>query len=185
MASQTSPHSEVGSRYANALYDLASEAQALDVVEGDLKGLASTISGSKELQSVIENPVFSRDDKFNAITALLKQGNANVLVQNVAGLMAKNGRLNVLPGMIVAFQQLAADARGEVSATAISATALNDEQTRRLRAEIEASVGKAVNLETEIDPSLLGGLIVKVGSRMVDSSLRTKLNKLKLAMKEA
>ena len=81
MASQTSPHSEVGSRYANALYDLASETQVLDVVEGDLKGLASTISGSKELQSVIENPVFSRDDKFNAITALLKQGNANVLVQ--------------------------------------------------------------------------------------------------------
>ncbi len=185
MASQMSPISEVGSRYAIALYDLAQNAKAIEAVEGDLAELATAISTSKDLHALISSPVFTREDQLAAITAILKKAGAYELVQNVTGLMAQNGRLNALQGMIAAFQKMAADARGEVSATAISATELNDEQTRRLRAEIEASVGKAVNLETEVDPSLLGGLIVKVGSRMVDSSLRTKLNKLKLAMKEA
>jgi F-type H+-transporting ATPase subunit delta len=176
---------EIGARYASALFDLAKDDGALDTVEKDLTALADALEASQELNSLISNPVFSRDDQEKAITAVLQSGGANALTVNVAGLMARNGRLFALPAVIKAFAKMAADERGEVFAEAVSATALNEDQTRRLRAEIEASVGKAVNLTTKVDESLLGGLIVKVGSRMVDTSLRTKLNQLKMAMKEA
>ena len=186
MAGKTgSQGTEIGARYASALFDLAHEDKAGDAVEKDLVALGEAIEASADLKTLITSPVIARDDQQKAITALLQSGGAHKLTENVAGLMAANGRLFALPAMIKAFRKLAADARGEVSAEATSAVALNEDQTRRLRAEIEASVGKAVNLETKVDPDLLGGLVVKVGSRMVDTSLRTKLTRLKMAMKEA
>lgn len=186
MAGKTgSQGAEIGARYASALFDLAKEENARDGVEKDLIALGKTIVKSDDLQSLISSPVIPREEKQRAIVALLKAGGAHELSTNVAGLMAANGRLFALPAMVAAYVKMATEARGEVSAEAISAVALNEEQTKRLRAEIEASVGKAVNLETRIDPDLLGGLVVKVGSRMVDSSLRTKLTRLKMAMKEA
>ncbi len=176
---------EIGARYAAALFDLAKEENALDSVEKDLVDLAGAIDQSEDLTNLISNPLFSRDDQQKAIMSLLQKAGAHAFISNVAGLMASNGRLFALPAMISSFRKLAAEARGEVSAEAISAVALDEEQIRRLRSEIEASVGKAINLETKTDESLLGGLIVKVGSRMVDTSLRTKLTQLKMAMKEA
>ena len=154
-------------------------------MEKDLLALADAIDTSDDFKALISNPVFTREDQEKAILAILEAAGAHDMTRNIAGLMARNGRLFALPAMIAAFIKLAADARGEVSAEAVTATALSDDQTRRLRAEIEASVGKAVNLTTSVDESLLGGLIVKVGSRMVDTSLRTKLTQLKMAMKEA
>ncbi|NHK28439.1 F0F1 ATP synthase subunit delta [Parvularcula flava] len=175
--------SEVAQRYASAFFDLAQEEGKLDALESDLTAIGKAIEESDELKSLIASPVYSRAEKESAITAIL--ANADPLTRNLAALMAGNGRLFALPGVIVAFRQLAAEARGEVSAEAVSAVKLSDDQQKRLRAEIEASIGKAVNLQTRVDETLLGGLIVKVGSKMVDSSLRTKLTRLKMAMKEA
>ncbi|GGD17274.1 F0F1 ATP synthase subunit delta [Aquisalinus flavus] len=175
--------SEVAQRYASAFFDLAQEEGRLDALESDLTAIGTAIEESDDLQALISSPVYSRAEKESAISAILSQ--ADPLTRNLAALMAANGRLFALPGVIVAFRERAAQSRGEVSAEAISAVALNDEQQKRLRAEIEASIGKAVNLQTRVDEKLLGGLIVKVGSKMVDSSLRTKLTRLKMAMKEA
>ena len=175
--------SEVAQRYASAFFDLAQDEGKVDALESDLTAIGKAIEESDALKSLIASPVYSRAEKESAITAILSQ--ADPLTRNLAALMASNGRLFALPGVIAAFRQLAAEARGEVSAEAISAVALSDDQQKRLRAEIEASIGKAVNLQTRVDESLLGGLIVKVGSKMVDSSLRTKLTRLKMAMKEA
>ena len=175
--------SEVAQRYASAFFDLATEEGKVEVLEADLAAIGKALEESAELRALISSPVYTREEQKQAITAILKD--ADPLTRNLAALMARNGRLHALPGVIAAFRQLAATARGEISAEAISAIALNDEQRKRLRTEIEASVGKAVNLQTRVDETLLGGLIVKVGSKMVDSSLRTKLTRLKLAMKEA
>ncbi len=182
---KSSAEAEIGGRYAAALFDLANDENALEAVEQDLIDLSAAIERSEDLQNLISNPLFARDDQQKAIMALLSGAKAQVFVTNVAALMAANGRLFAMPAMIIAFRKLAADARGELTAEAVSATPLNDEQTRRLRTEIEASLGKAINLKTKTDENLLGGLIVKVGSRMVDTSLRTKLTQLKMAMKEA
>jgi len=175
--------SEVAQRYASAFFDLAKDEGKLDTLESDLAAIGKAIDDSDELRALISSPVYSREEKEGAITAIL--ANADPLTRNLAALMARNGRLFALPGVIVAFRQLAAESRGEVAAEAVSAVALSDDQQKRLRAEIEASIGKAVNLQTRVDEKLLGGLIVKVGSKMIDSSLRTKLTRLKMAMKEA
>ena len=184
MAGNTSmAGSDVAQRYAAAFFDLAREENQVEALEGDLAAIGRALDESAELRALVASPVYSRDEKEAAIGAIL--ADANPLTRNLAALMARNGRLQALPGVIAEFNRLAAESRGEVPAEAITAVPLNDDQQKRLRAEIEASLGKAVNLNTRVDESLLGGLIVKVGSKMVDSSLRTKLTRLKMAMKEA
>ena len=131
------------------------------------------------------SPIYGRADKAAAIAAIADRMNFNVLTKNFLGLVGRNGRLFTLPAIIDAFRELAAYNRGEVKAEVLSAAPLSDDQQKRLRGEIEGLVGKAVNLAAKVDPNLLAGLVVKVGSTMIDSSLRTKLNKLKSAMKEA
>ncbi len=185
MTASTGGISELGQRYASAFFDLAEEEGVLDAVESDVRALVDIIDNSDELRSFLANPTFDRDSQNSAMMALLDKADAHLLLKNLIQLVIKNGRLSALYGVLQAFLMRAAEARGEVSAEAITAAPLNDEQQQRLRAEIEASIGKAVNLTLSTDPDLLGGMIVKVGSRMVDSSLRTKLNRLKLAMKEA
>ena len=172
-------------RYAEALFDLASDAGAVDAVEADLKTLSDLMGGSADFRDFLKSPVYGLEEKETAMAAIVEKAGVSALSRNFIGLVAKKGRLFALDAMIDGFGKLAAHHRGEVRAEATSAAPLNDEQLRRLRGEIEGLVGKAVNLQTSVDPDLLGGLIVKVGSTMVDSSLRTKLNKLKLAMKEA
>ena len=175
----------VAARYADALFDLAEEAGALETVEADMATLRAAIAGSRELAGFLKSPVYDAEDKGRAIAAIAEKADLSHLSKNFLGLVARNRRLFALDGMIAAFFARLADHRGEVTAEAISAAPLNDEQTKKLRGEIERYLGKAVNLSTRVDPDLLGGLVVKVGSMMVDSSLRSKLNRLKTTLKEA
>ena len=177
--------SGVANRYAAALFELAKEAGAIEAVESELKALSALIEQSDEFRGFLRSPVYDRADQTNAIAAIVEKTGFSALTANFLKLIANNRRLFALPAIIAAYIALAAHERGEVSAQAISAAPMNDEQTKALRHEIEAMVGKAVNLETSVDADLLGGLIVKIGSQMIDSSLRTKLNRLRTVMKEA
>lgn len=172
-------------RYAEALFDLARDNKALEQVEADLKTLAAVVNAAPALGAVLKSPVYDAEDKARAMAAIADKSGLSPLTKNFLGVVAKNRRLFALDGIIAAFAQLLAAHRGEVSAEAVSAAALNSDQMKRLRGEIERVVGKAVNLTVRVDPELLGGMVVKVGSTMIDSSLKTKLNRLKSVMKEA
>jgi F-type H+-transporting ATPase subunit delta len=173
------------SRYAEALFDLAVEDKALERVEADLKALSAAIGASTEFRAMLKSPVYDADAKARALAAIADKAGVSPLTKNFLGVVAKNRRLFALSGVIAAFMKRLAAHRGEVSAEAVSAAPLNTDQTKRLRGEIERVVGKAVNLTVKVDPELLGGMVVKVGSTMIDSSLKTKLNRLKSVMKEA
>jgi len=175
----------IAGRYAAALFELADEENALETVERDLEALRASIDASPELQRVLRSPVVAREELSAAMAAILDKQGAAQLTKNVVGLMGENRRLFALRGLITAFMAKLAERRGEMTAEVASAVPLDGEQERRLRAEIEAALGKAVKLETRVEPALLGGLLVKVGSRMIDSTLRTKLNRMKTMMKEA
>lgn len=185
MSNDFAPTSGVAGRYASALFDLAREAGAIEAIEADLSALGDLITTSDDFASFIKSPVYGRDDQMSAIGALVQKAGFNPLTANFLKLVASNRRLFALPDAIRAFAALAASDRGEVSAEAVTAAALSDEQTKALRLEIERKVGRSVNLETRVDPDLLGGLIVKIGSKMIDASLKTKLTRLKTVMKEA
>jgi F-type H+-transporting ATPase subunit delta len=172
-------------RYAEALFDLAADGKVLEQVEADLKSLSAAIAGSAEMRAMLKSPVYDADAKARAMAAIADKAGLSPLTKNFLGVVAKNRRLFALDGVIAAFMQRLAAHRGEVSAEAVSAAPLNTDQTKRLRGEIERVVGKAVNLTVKVDPELLGGMVVKVGSTMIDSSLKTKLNRLKSVMKEA
>ena len=184
MAESTSPISGVAERYANALFELARETGALPAVEKDLEAFAALIAESTDLKRLVRSPVFSADEQARAVTAILDRAGIGGLVANLVKVTAANRRLFIVPDLIVAFKRLAAKERGEVAAEVTSAELLSDRHVADLKAALKASLGKDVTLVANVDPSLIGGLIVKVGSRMVDGSLRTKLNSLKLAMKE-
>lgn len=181
----TGPEAGVAGRYAAALFELAKEAGAVGAVEAELKALAALIDESEDLRAFLKSPVYEREDQKRVAAALAARAGFSALTANFLNLLAANGRLFALPGVIKAFMAMAAADRGEVAAEAVTAAPMNEEQTRALRHEIEAMAGKAVNLETRVDPELLGGLVVKIGSRMIDASLKTKLNRLKTVMKEA
>jgi F-type H+-transporting ATPase subunit delta len=172
-------------RYAEALFDLALENGAIERVYADLKSLGAAIASSADFRAFLTSPVYDAESKAAAIAAIADKAGASALTRNFLGVVAANRRLFALPGMIGAFKKRLAAHRGEVSAEAIAAAPLNDDQTKRLRGEIERVVGKAVNLSVKVNEDLLGGMIVKVGSTMIDSSLKTKLNRLKSVMKEA
>lgn len=181
----SAPVSGVAGRYASALFDLAKEAGSIEAIESELRALQASIDASSEMRGFLKSPVYDRVEQMAVVDALAQKAGFGALTANFLKLIAKNRRLFALEDMIRAFAKLAADDRGEVSAEAMTAAAMNDDQIKALRLEIERMVGKAVNLETRVDPDLLGGLIVKIGSKMVDASLRTKLNRLKTVMKEA
>ena len=177
--------SDVVERYATAFFELAADEGAIDALEANLRGISSGLEASDDLNRLVASPVFDADQKARGLDAVLEKAGAHPLTRNFTALLAKNNRLSVLSDVIARFHRLAADHRGEVSAEAVSAHPLTEDQTKTLRSQIETSVGKAVNLETRVEKDLLGGLIVKVGSRMIDSSLRTKLNRLQQTLKEA
>jgi F-type H+-transporting ATPase subunit delta len=172
-------------RYAEALFDLSRERDALDVTERDFEALGAAIAASAELRAFLKSPVYDADEKARVMGAIAERAGISPLTRNFLGVAARNRRLFALEGIMRAFALRLADHRGEVSATALSASPLTDDQARRLRGEIEGLVGKAVKLSVKVDPDLLGGLMVRVGSKMFDSSLKTKLNRLKSVMKEA
>ena len=174
----------VAGRYASALYDLATEMNQLKVVEQALKSLQALLDESEDMRRLVRSPVFSADEQSNALQAVMAKAGVEGLAVNFVKLITRNRRLFVLPEMISDFQKLAANGRGEMQAEITSAMPLTDAQTQLLKDTLRTSVGKDVAITPRVDPGLLGGLIVKIGSRMIDSSIRTKLNNLKIAMKE-
>lgn len=179
----------IAERYATALFELALEADpagaALDTVMADLNSIEGALSASVELKRLIRSPIVSREEAGRALAAVLKALRAGDLTQRFTGLLASNRRLFVLPRIITTFRKKLADHRGETTAEVTSARALSPAQTQALKAQLKSALGKDVQVVEHVDASLLGGLVVKVGSRMIDSSLRTKLDSLHVAMKEA
>ncbi len=182
MSSHNSGSHELAGRYATALYDLAEAEQRLEAVVDDLDALAGMIADSEDLRRLLLSPVISSDDQQKAMAALSAKAGFDDLTSRFIGVVAGNRRLFVLPDIMAAFRELLAAHRGEVSAMVESATALSETQIQALSESLKKAVGSTVALATIVDPELLGGLVVKVGSRMVDSSLKTKLQRLRLAM---
>jgi F-type H+-transporting ATPase subunit delta len=174
----------VAGRYASALFELANEQRVLRETENDLKDLQGLLAESSDLRRLVRSPVFSAEEQEQAVGAIAGKAGFNPLTVNFMKLIARNRRLFAVDDMIKAFRALAARHRGEVSAEVTSAHPLNEAQLQALKDTLRSSVGgKEVQVDTRVDPNLLGGLIVKMGSRMIDSSIRTKLNSLKIAMK--
>lgn len=170
-------------RYAGAIFDLADNKQAIDAVAGDLAAILKMIDDSTDFRRLIESPVLSRADQGKAIAAIATAAAFNPLTGKFLGLLAQNRRLFALPAIIGAFKKILAKRRGEMTAEVWSARPLSAEQQNALAEAIKRAHGAKVTMEVRQDPALIGGLVVKVGSRMIDSSIRTKLQKLQLAMK--
>jgi len=170
-------------RYASALFDLASENGKVTAVEKDLGTLTAALDESPELRAATTNPQLSRSVQGAAMGAVAKKLKLNALTANFLGVLANNRRLSALPGIIAAFKAIAAAQRGEVSAKVTSAHPLSDEQLASLKDKLTARQGRTVMLSAEVDPDLLGGLVVTIGSQRIDASIRTRLNSLAQAMK--
>ncbi len=170
-------------RYAVALFELASEAGFVSAVEADLDKLRTALSESPDLSALIRNPEVSRADLGKAMGALGDLLSLDGLTRNFLGVLAENRRLSQLPEIIRAFNTIAAAQRGEVTAEVTSAHALSDAQVGALQEKLRAREGRNVKLSTNVDPALLGGLVVTIGSKRIDSSIRTRLNSLAQAMK--
>ena len=176
--------SGVAERYASSLFALALEEGAVVDVSNALDAFQAMIDESPDLQRLIKSPVFSADDQLKAVTAILEKAGITGLAANFIKVTASNRRLFAVPGMIKSFRETYARHRGEVSADVTTAHALSAEQETELKAALKSVTGKDVTINVAIDPAILGGLIVKVGSRQIDTSLRTKLSTLKLSLKE-
>ena len=170
-------------RYAAALFELADSKHQLDAIVGDLGAIDKMIDESADFRRLINSPVLSRADQGKAIAGIVQAAQFGPLTAKFLGLLAQNRRLFALPAMIQAFKKMLADRRGEMTAQVWSARALSAEQQSALAETIKRAHGAKVAMEVKVDPDLIGGLVVKVGSRMIDSSIRTKLQKLQLAMK--
>ncbi|WP_420961423.1 F0F1 ATP synthase subunit delta [Brucella sp. IR073] len=184
MTESSSLISGVARRYAGSLFDLALEANSVAAVEKDLDRFEALLNGSDDLKRLVTSPVFATDEQEKAIAAVADKAGITGLVGNFLRVVASNRRLFVLPGMIEAFRQIAAEHRGEISAKVTAAHELTATQQNELKATLKSVAGKDVTIHVTVDPSILGGLIVKMGSRQIDTSLRTKLSSLKLALKE-
>ena len=184
MSAPSSVLAHIAKPYAHALFDLAVEAKAVLKVEKGLGEVARLIDTSEDFKSLLASPVISSDVKSDVVDAILAKAGFIDVVANFLRTVARNGRLFVLPAMISSFKDLAAEARDELRAEVTSAAPLNKKQTADLARTLKSKMGKTVTLNTNVDPSLIGGLIVKVGSKMIDSSLKTKLTAMKIAMKE-
>jgi F-type H+-transporting ATPase subunit delta len=170
-------------RYASALFELAQEQKAVDAVSGDLASLRKALETSPDLTRLVRSPVFSAADHARALKAILEKMGAGALTTKFVLLMAQKRRLFVLTQVIAAYERAVARSRGETEAEVTAARPLSDAEITELKAALKAKLGKEPRLHAKVDPALLGGLIVKVGSRMIDSSLRTKLDGLRAAMK--
>lgn len=185
MATETSVVGGIAERYATALYELAEETRALDAVADDLRALQDLFRESADLAKFVRSPLIGRDEKVRAMAAILERAGASDLVRRFIGVVAANGRLFALPVMIRAFLAELARRRGEVTAEVISARPMSEAQQAALADALKGVVGGKVAVEASVDPSLLGGLVVRVGSKMFDSSVRSKLQRMQLAMKGA
>ncbi|MET0587168.1 MAG: F0F1 ATP synthase subunit delta [Novosphingobium sp.] len=170
-------------RYASALFDLASEQGLVTAVESDLDKLGNALKQSGDLADLIRNPQIGRETAGKAMDAVADLLKLSDLTKNFVGVLAANRRLGALANIIRAFSAIAASQRGEVSAEVTSAHPLTDAQLAELAAKLKAREGKEIKLKANVDPEVLGGLIVRIGSRQIDGSIRTRLNSLAQAMK--
>jgi F-type H+-transporting ATPase subunit delta len=175
----------VAGRYAAALFDLAREGDAIAAVKADLDRFDGLIAESPDLTRLVRSPVFSAEEQLQALTATLDGAGIGGLAAKFILLVTRNRRLFAVRDMVKAFRELVADYRGEATAEVTVAEPLKDEHGAALKSALRAVSGKDINLSVKIDPAIIGGVVVKLGSRMVDSSLRTKLNAIRHAMKEA
>lgn len=184
--STSSPaRSQLADRYASALFDLAKQDYALDAVQADLRGLADAISGNGELKRAIDSPAISAGEKAGVLDGLAVAANVSPVVRKLLGVMAANRRARDLLAVIAAFDALVTKDKGIVTAHVASAVALDDGQMAQLASSLQSVVGASVELSSEVKPDLLGGMVVQVGSRLYDSSLKTQIDTLKSAMKGA
>ena len=185
MAAEESPVSGVAGRYATALFDLARDEKSIDSVKADLDKFAVLLADSSDLERLVRSPVFTADVQGKALAAILAKAGIGGITANFLQVLTANRRLFAVNDVIRAFRTLVAKFRGEATAEVTVAEQLSDKNLDALKAALKSVSGKDVDLNVNVDPSIIGGLIVKLGSRMVDSSLRTKLNSIKHAMKEA
>lgn len=172
-------------RYATALFELALEEKKLDAVKADLDSFDTLIAGNPDLDRLVRSPVFSADEQKRALDAVLKKAGIKGIAANFLNVLAANRRLFAVRDTIKGFRKLLAQHKGEVTAEVTAAEKLSDTQLTALKGALKSVTGKDVDLNVRVDPAIIGGLVVKLGSRMVDASLRTKLNSIKYAMKEA
>ncbi|MEM6388866.1 MAG: F0F1 ATP synthase subunit delta [Pseudomonadota bacterium] len=185
MSEPQSMSAGIAERYATALFDLALETKALDALDKDIDLLRGAIADSGDLRDLLASPLYARDDAQNAIGKVAEGLGVSALSANTLRLMAQNRRLFVTPALLTALSDRLAAHRGEVSADVVSAKPLTKTQTDKLTAQLKKAVGKDVKLNATVDESLIGGLIVKLGSKMIDTSIRSQLSALKTTMKEA
>ena len=176
--------SGVAGRYATALFELASEANAIDAVSADLDSVTAMLAESDDLRRLVGSPAFSAEEQTAAINAVLAKAGIGGWAGKFIGLVASKRRLFALPGMIRAYRAKVAEAKGIVSAEVTLAEEPSAAQLKDITATLKDVAGRDVALSVKIDPAIIGGLVVKMGSRMVDASLKTKLNSIRLAMKE-
>ncbi|WP_185968554.1 F0F1 ATP synthase subunit delta [Paracoccus sp. M683] len=184
MANTASMSQSIAGRYAQAVFDIARDEGGIDRISSELDQLQGALDGSAELRELITSPRYSRGDQKKAIGALAQKMGLGATLANTLQLMASNRRLFVLPALIGQLRGLIADERGEVTADVTSAVALTDAQKTKLTETLAQKSGKKVKLNTSVDEGLIGGMIVKLGSQMIDSSIRSKLASLQNAMKE-
>jgi F-type H+-transporting ATPase subunit delta len=172
-------------RYAAAAFDLASEANAVEAVEADLVRFSALLEESADLKRLVESPVFRADQQLAGLTAVIDRAGIGGIAANFLKFVASNRRLFAVAEMIRGFRAMAAEARGETVAEVTSAEPLSEAHAAALTEALQAATsGRTVKLSRRVDPALIGGLVVKLGSRMIDTSIRTKLNYLRVAMKE-
>jgi F-type H+-transporting ATPase subunit delta len=170
-------------RYAAALFDLAREQKSIERVEASLGVLDQALTDSVDLKRLVASPLVGRGAAAGAIKAVASTLKLDALTANFLGVLAQNRRLNQAPAVITAFRAMAANHRGETTAQVTTAHPLTDDQVAALKAKLKTRVGRDVAVATKVDPAILGGLVVRIGSQMIDSSIRTKLNTLAHAMK--
>jgi F-type H+-transporting ATPase subunit delta len=176
---------EVGERYAQALFDLADETGALDAVRADLKSLRAAWLESTDLRRLATSPVITAEDQGRGLIAIATQAKFNGVTRNFLGLLAQNHRSRDLPGVIAGFEALYAKKTGVVAAEVVTAQALTAAQLKTIQTALRTSLGKDPEMTARVDPAILGGLKVKVGSKLFDASLKTKLDQMKFALKRA
>ena len=185
MAAENPSVSGVSGRYATALFELARDENSIDAVKAELDRFAAMLDESADLKRLVRSPVFAAETQLKALSAVLEKAEITGVSANFLKVLAANRRLFAVSEVIRAFNALVAKFKGEATADVTVAETLSDKNLEALKAALKSVTGKDVTLDVKVDPSIIGGLVLKLGSRMVDSSLRTKLNSIKNAMKEA
>ncbi|SMR70711.1 ATP synthase F1 subcomplex delta subunit [Aliiroseovarius halocynthiae] len=184
MSEPVSISTGIAQRYATAIFELAKEGKKLKAVEADVVALDAALADSSDLVDLINSPVYSRDEQAGVIAAVAKKMKLSPMVANALGLMAQKRRLFVLPQLLDAMRALIAEDKGEITAEVTAAKAMTKAQQDKLAKALKASTGKDVNINLAVDEELIGGLVVKVGSQMIDTSVKAKLDALQNSMKE-